>query len=193
MDGLIGSCRFRPAATVRGDVVDLRHRGCGGREVDRLRRAHPRRGYRAYDTDEDEIAQWRNKVTGEITALLDESHRTPEFIAENVWWADPARVRGLAEEAEQCRVFLCGSVGNDDEVRPLFDKVFLLAVDEATMRHRLLTRTSHDFGTRPHELQMLLVWNEMLEAHYVGSGAIKVDATEPLDVVVDEILRHPLG
>ena len=43
-----------------------------------------------YDTDEDEIAQWRDRATGEITPLLAEEHRTPEFLARNDWIADPA-------------------------------------------------------------------------------------------------------
>ena len=145
------------------------------------------RGYRAYDTDEDAVAQWRNRTTGVITPLLAEAHRTPEFIAENDWWADPDRVRELAEGAQQF-VFLCGSVGNDAEIWPFFDQVFVLSIDEATMRERLLTRTAHDFGTRPHELELLLVWRAVSVDHYLRSGAVVVDAMRPPGVVVDEIL-----
>ncbi len=68
----------------------------------------------------------------------------------------PTDVRQLAEEGEERAVFLCGSIGNEHEVWGLFEKVFLLSIDEATMRHRLLTRTAHDFGRRPHELELLL-------------------------------------
>ena len=67
----------------------------------------------------------------------------------------PTVVRQLAEEGEERAVFLCGSIGNGHEVWGLFEKVFLLSIDEATMRHRLLTRTAHDFGRRPHELELL--------------------------------------
>lgn len=148
-----------------------------------------RRGFPAYDTDEDEIAQWRNKVTGEITPLILEAHRTPEFLSQNDWIADPERVRQLTEDGEKRTVFLCGSVGNDDDVWSFFDKVFLLSIDEATMRHRLLTRTAHNFGTKAHELELLLVWRAVIDDLYARRGAVLVDATRPLPIVVDEILR----
>jgi broad-specificity NMP kinase len=148
-----------------------------------------RRGFQAYDTDEDEIAQWTNKITGEITPLIADAHRTPEFLAANDWRADPERVRQLAKEGEERTVFLCGFIGNEEEVWPFFEKVFLLSIDEATMRHRLMTRTAHDFGTRPHELELLIAWNEAIDEHYVSRGAIVIDATKPPLFVTDEILR----
>jgi hypothetical protein len=149
-----------------------------------------RRGASAYDTDEDEIAQWTDKVTGEVTPLLAEAHRTPAFLAQNDWKADPERVRQLAEEGEQGPVFLCGSIGNEGEVWPFFEKVILLSIDKATMRHRPLTRTAHDFGTKPHELELVLAWNKAIDEHYLRRGAIMIDARRPPRVVVDEILHR---
>src|SRR3954470_18744468 len=87
-----------------------------------------RRGLLAYDTDEDEIAQWRNRETGEITPLLAEAHRTPEFLAQNDWIAEPDRVRQLDADGASRTVFLCGSVGNEDKLWPFFEKVFLLSI-----------------------------------------------------------------
>ena len=163
--------------------------GISGAGKSTVREELCRRGFPAYDTDEHEIAQWRNKVTGEITPLIAEVHRTPEFLLQNDWSSDPERVRQLAEDDEERTVFLCGSVGNDEEVWHFFDKVFLLSIDEATMRHRLLTRTAHDFGTKPHELELLLAWRDVIDGYYLRRGAIPVDATEPPPIVVDEILR----
>jgi broad-specificity NMP kinase len=163
--------------------------GTSGAGKSTVREELSRRGFRAYDTDEHEIAQWTNKVTGEITPLIADAHRTPEFLAKNDWRADPERVRQLAEEGEERSVFLCGSIGNEDEVWPFFEKVFLLSIDEATMRHRLRTRTAHDFGTMPHELELLLAWNEAIAEHYLRQGAIVIDANKPLRLVVDEVLR----
>ena len=148
-----------------------------------------RRGFEAYDTDEHEIAQWQNRLTGAITPLVAEEHRTPEFLAQNDWRADPERVRHLADHGAQRTVFLCGSVGNEDEVWPLFDRVFVLSIDEPTMRHRLLTRTSHDFGTKPHELAMLVAWRSAIDEHYQRAGAILIDASGNPKVVVDGILQ----
>ena len=116
--------------------------GISGAGKSTVREELCRRGLLAYDTDEHEIAQWRNKVTGEITPLIAEVHRTPEFLLQNDWSSDPERVRQLAEDDEERTVFLCGSVGNDEEVWHFFDKVFLLSIDEATMRHRLSDENS---------------------------------------------------
>jgi hypothetical protein len=57
------------------------------------------------------------------------------------------------------------------------------------MRTRLLTRRAHDFGTKPHELELLLAWNEAIADHYLRRGAIMIDATRPPSFVVDEIFR----
>ena len=163
--------------------------GNSGAGKSTVREGLSRRGVLAYDTDEDEIAQWTNKATGQITPLLADMHRTPEFLDQNVWKADPRRVRELAEQAQEQAVFLCGSIGNEDDAWPFFEKVFLLSIDEATMRHRLATRTAHDFGTRPHELELLLAWNSAIEEHYRRRGAITIDATKPPESVIVEILR----
>ena len=164
--------------------------GTSGAGKSTVREELGRRGAQAYDTDEDEIAQWTNKITGAVTPLNADAHRTPEFLAQNDWKADPERVRQLAKLGEGQAVFLCGFIGNEEEVWPFFEKVFLLSIDETTMRHRLLTRTAHDFGKKPHELELLLAWNEVINAHYVARGATVIDATETPPSVVDEILRQ---
>jgi broad-specificity NMP kinase len=163
--------------------------GIAGAGKSTVRSELTRRGALAYDTDEDEIAQWTDKVTGKITPLLADLHRTPEFLDQNEWRSDPDRVRRLVEHSGGRTVFLCGSIGNEHEVWPLFEQVFLLSIDETTMRHRLVTRTTHDFGTRPHELELLLGWNRGIDDHYRRLGATVIDATAPPESVVDEILR----
>jgi broad-specificity NMP kinase len=162
--------------------------GISGSGKSIVREELSRRGFQAYDTDEHEIARWKNRVTGEITPLV-AAGRTPEFIAQNDWQADPERMRHLVKEGEERTVFLCGIVGYDDEVWPFFDKVFVLSIDEPTMRYRLATRTTHDFGTKPHELELLLASHDAMNKQYLRYGAVTIDATKPPTVVVDEILR----
>ena len=173
-----------------GDVTGLMFvTGIAGAGKSAAREELSRRGALAYDTDEDEIAQWTNKATREITPLLAEAHRTPEFLDENEWRADPDHVRLLATQAEKRAIFVCGSIANDEEVWSFFDKVFLLSIDEATMRYRLVTRRSHNFGTKPHELELLIAWRSAIDEHYRRRGAIVIDATQQVEAVVDEILR----
>ena len=83
-------------------------------------------------------------------------------------------------------LFVCGSSGNRDRFLPYFTKVFNLRIDDETMRRRLQERTNNDFGKEPEELELMLRLNRSDEK---PAGAIDIDATQPLDQVVDEVLR----
>jgi hypothetical protein len=54
------------------------------------------------------------------------------------------------------------------------------------MRRRLQERTDNDFGKQPEEVEIMLNLNRRGEK---PAGAIDVDATQPLNQVVDELLR----
>jgi thymidylate kinase len=72
-----------------------------------------------------------------------------------------------------------------------FTQVFLLEIDEPTMLARLDARRDyHDWGrigdTREYLRRKLPVLQDRLRA----SGAIPIDARQPLDQVVESILFH---
>ena len=83
-------------------------------------------------------------------------------------------------------LFVCGSSRNRDRFLPYFTKVFNLRIDDETMRRRLQERTDNDFGKQPEEVEIMLKLNRRDEK---PAGAIDVDATQPLNQVVDELLR----
>ena len=147
-----------------------------------------RRGYEAHDADEDGNAVWVHGATGAITRRATRADRTPEFMAENEWRLDLERVRMLAERAEQTLVFLCGSVANDRVVWPLFRRTVYLAIDDATLLERLRNRRSNDFGKSDHERAMVLEWHRVDEEAYRSYGSVIVDATRPIDLVVDDVI-----
>jgi hypothetical protein len=93
---------------------------------------------------------------------------------------------GELESLEPEVLFVCGSSRNRDRFLPYFTKVFNLSIDDDTMRHRLRERTNNDFGKQPEEVELMLRLNRSDEK---PAGAIDVDATQPLDQVVDELLR----
>jgi gluconate kinase len=163
--------------------------GISGAGKSTVRTELAQRGYVAFDTDEDEIAQWTHRVTGVVTPLFLDAHRTPDFLSENEWRAEPQRVRRLADESAGQTVFLCGHVGNEADVWSYFDEVLFLSIDQATMERRLTTRTEHTFGTKPHELELLLAWHAVIDDYYLSRGAIMIDAAPATERVVDEILR----
>ena len=83
-------------------------------------------------------------------------------------------------------LFVCGSSRNRDHFLPYFTKVFNLRIDDETMRRRLQERTDNEFGKQPEDVEIMLKLNPRDEK---PAGAIDVDATQPLNQVVDELLR----
>src|SRR6476661_2479243 len=128
-----------------------------------------RRGYRAVSTDR----AW--KVHPD----------TGRHIHDDALW-DEQKVLSELERPEPDVLFVCGSSGNRDRFQPYFTKIINLRIDDDTMRRRLRERTNNDFGKQPEEVELMLGRNRSGER---PAGAIDVDATKPLDQVVDEVLR----
>ena len=151
-----------------------------------------RRGYTAYDTDEDGLAHYCNAETNEpVFEHMPAEARTPEWRKAHAWRVPRSAVEKLHAEAANKPIFLSGVVANDvEELWDLFDKVFALTIDEATLRHRITTRTTGDYGKNEHEFANLLGWQKTADDDYRKLGAILVDATRPLTQVVDAILAR---
>ncbi len=147
-----------------------------------------KRGYEVHGIDEDKIAEWYNNKTGKLEGHKEPDERTEEWRSQVTYKVSRERVEEIAQKAVDRPVFLCGVAENDTELWDLFSKVFALSVDEPTLRHRITTRTSNDFGKLPHELKGILEWNKTGEQEYRKLGAVIIDATQPIEKVVDEIL-----
>jgi broad-specificity NMP kinase len=149
-----------------------------------------RRGYRAFQSDD--LARFYNNHTGEpLTEYLSAEHRTDEWRAQHTWKLQRDVVEALRKESGGELTFLCGTAANDaDELWDLFDRVFALTLDEATLRHRITTRTHNDYGKNPGEFASLLEWQKTAADDYTKLGATLVDATQPLKNVVDTILEQ---
>jgi hypothetical protein len=128
-----------------------------------------RRGYRAITTDR----AWKYRADPD-TGLPGGS----------MW--DQQKAVSELESPEPEVLFVCGSSRNRDLFLPYFTKIFNLRIDDDTMRRRLQERTNNDFGKEPEELELMLTLNRSGEK---PTGAIDVDATQPLHQIVDELLR----
>jgi hypothetical protein len=131
-----------------------------------------RRGYKAISTDR----AWKVHA-GPDTDL-------PGRPVHSMW--DQGKAVSELESPEPEVLFVCGSSRNRDRFLPYFTEVFNLRIDDDTMRRRLQERTNNEFGKQPEELELMLRLNR---SDHKPAGAIDVDATEPLDQVVDELLR----
>lgn len=145
-------------------------------------------GYEAYDIDEG-IAHYYNKKSGQRSEWLGSAAaRTEAWHQKNDYMMDRDQVAKYAEQATDKPIFLCGTTQNDNVVIDLFDKVIYLYLDEPTLRHRMDKRDSGEFGFAPHEKQAILSWHTSSEQNYRQRGATMIDATQPLDDVLNEII-----
>ena len=103
---------------------------------------------------------------------------------------DRSKVEELALRARDEVVFLCGSVENESEVWDLFEAVICLVLDERTLRRRIDSRTTNEFGKKPVELEAILRWNPAMATTYRDLGSCVLDANQRLDDVVDAILAY---
>jgi dephospho-CoA kinase len=122
--------------------------GIAGSGKSTLAKALKAKGCEAYDTDDDSFARWRNKNSGYIhpKSSIKKEARTEAFLADHTWVVPRSEVEELARRAKNKDIFLCGVASNEDELRNLFKQIFELVIDNETLKHRLLTRTSNDWG-----------------------------------------------
>lgn len=147
------------------------------------------RGYAAHDTDEDGISLHYSRQTGEVVEYpKDPKDRTPEWHADHAFNMSPERIKQLAKRAETKTIFLCGVAANDLELAHYFSKIICLVIDQETMKHRVATRKTNNFGKAPDELKTILEWYQPVLDKYAKAGVIMIDASQPLNKVLDDIL-----
>jgi hypothetical protein len=135
-----------------------------------------RRGYAAISTDRAR-AFHADPDTGLPGGPLDH---------DNFMW-DEQRALSELESPEPDVLFACGSSRNRDSFLPYFTRIFNLRIDDETMRRRLQGRTDDDWPLGDDGVELMLELNRRDEG---PAGAIEVDATRPLNQVVDELLRR---
>lgn len=149
-----------------------------------------KRGYEAYDTEHNGIGAWFNKETGERVAEFGQvPSRTPEWMNQHHWLISEDWVKQKATEAKDRTVFLCGGSSDVSNIVLLLDTIIWLKTDEETIRKRVNNPRDHTYGTKPHELEKILKKNVEQEQQFINLGAITVDAREPLEQVVNKVVK----
>jgi broad-specificity NMP kinase len=134
-----------------------------------------RRGYKAISTDR----AWAYHADPD-TSL------SGGPISHDTWMWDRQKAVRELESPEPEVLFVCGSSRNRDHFLPYFTKVFNLRIDDDTMRRRLEERTDDDWPLGQEGVELMLELNRSDEG---PAGAIDLDATRPLNQVVEELLR----
>ena len=135
-----------------------------------------RRGFHSINGDT-ELAYQGDPKTGEpMDGLAHEHH---------IWSLD--KVRALAADRSHAASFFCGGSRNFSSFIGLFDRVFVLEVDLDTLIRRLAARPETEWGGRPEERRLVRRLHATKED--LPKGGVVIDATAPLERVVDEILE----
>ena len=137
-----------------------------------------RRGYHAVHGDR-ELKYQGDPETGEpVEGYAHEHH---------LWNVD--KVKSLVANKDEAVTFFCGGSRNFSKFIDLFDGVFVLEVDLATLHRRLDERPDDEWGGGiPTERERIVQWHQTKED--VPQNGIAIDATAPIEQVVAEILRR---
>jgi adenylate kinase family enzyme len=166
--------------------------GCSGAGKTAIAAVLARRGLAAIDADDDPFLARTVDAAGSVVEEAEE----PDFawLSRHGWAWNPDRLDELIRAAAPATLYVCGGADNQLELADCFTVVFLLEIDEPTMLARLDARRDyHDWGrigdTREYLRRKLPELQDRLRA----SGAIPIDARQPLDQVVDAILSRTLA
>jgi hypothetical protein len=105
----------------------------------------------------------------------------------HIW--DVGKVEALVADRSRAATFFCGGSRNFSKFIHLFDGVFVLEVDLPTLHRRLDERPDEEWGGGvPTDRERIVHWHQT-KADVPENGTV-IDATAPLERVVDEILRR---
>jgi broad-specificity NMP kinase len=146
-----------------------------------------RRGYQAIHGD-NELSYLGDPETG--LPMAPETGTPTVIWMSKHWIWDVEKVKAYIASQEEAVTFFCGGSRNFAKFIDLFDGVFVLDVDLDTMNRRIDERVAldpTDFGGKPEERELAVRLHQTKED--IPKNGIIIDATRPLEQVVDEILK----
>jgi adenylate kinase family enzyme len=168
--------------------------GCSGAGKTAVAAELARRGLAVIDADDDPLLARSVDAAGNVVEETDEPDE-PDFawLARHSWAWDPDRLDEVIQAAGPGTLYVCGGADNQLEMADRFTHVFLLEIDEPTMLARLDARQNNDWGRIGDTREYLSHKLPELQDRLRASGAIPIDARQPLDQVVDAILGYTLA
>jgi len=136
-----------------------------------------RRGYHAIHGDR-ELAYQGDPETGTPTDGGTHEH--------HIWDVD--KVKALVANQDDAVTFFCGGSRNFSKFIDLFNGVFVLEVDLDTLNCRLDQRPENEWGGKKSERELVVRLHQTKED--IPKSGIIIDATAPIEQVVDEIIRQ---
>jgi hypothetical protein len=128
-----------------------------------------RRGFEVVETDEPEWMEWSNEEGGYV-------------------WREDRVVELLARERDG-PLFVSGTVSNQGRFYPDFDAVVLLSAPLEVLLGRIDNRTTNDFGKTPGERERIIDDFAAFEHRLRATCTHELDATQPIESIVAELIR----
>jgi dephospho-CoA kinase len=126
------------------------------------------RGFDVVDTDEGGWSEWSDTDGG------------------YVWRED--RLSDLLTREEGPTLYVSGTVSNQGRFYPRFDAVVLLSAPADVLLRRIETRTTNDYGKSGEDRDLILRHLAEVEPLLRATCTHEVDATQPVDVVVEQLV-----
>jgi dephospho-CoA kinase len=148
--------------------------GMSGTGKSTVIRALVERGYKAVDADD---PGW-----SELVDVAGEANQ------DWVWRED--RIAALLASEDADILFISGCATNQGTFYPQFDHIVLLSAPLPLMLERLATRTTNAYGKRPDELARVVEHQQTIEPLLRRGATLEVDASVPVEQVVEAVLAH---
>ena len=148
------------------------------------------KGYEAHDADI-ELCRWFNNETGEETVYpRDKANRSLDWHERHTFKMSREQVAIISGHSNDKPVFILGIAPNDLEIaRDYFDKVLFLYISESEMIRRVTTRTTNKYGHDADQLAVIKRWYQPTVDKYKKYEATFIDAGQPIDRVLKEVLQ----
>jgi hypothetical protein len=104
-----------------------------------------------------------------------------------VWRED--RIAELLAREREAPLFVSGTVSNQGRFYPDFDAVVLLSAPLEVLLGRIESRTTNDFGKTPGERARITSDFAEFELRLRATCTHELDATQPVESVVAELIR----
>ena len=166
--------------------------GCAGAGKSAVAAVLAGRGLACVDDDEDPfLARWVD-LAGVVVA---EEPAQPDlaWLARHSWQWDPGRLDELIAAAAPATLYLCGGADNQLELAGRFAQVLWLEIDEPAMLARLDARQDGEWGRAGDSREYIRRLRPGYQDRLRASGAVAIDARQPLGQVVDVILARTLA
>jgi thymidylate kinase len=90
-------------------------------------------------------------------------------------------------------LYVAGTVSNQGRFYSRFDAVVLLAAPTETLLRRIATRATNDYGKSSRDRDLILRHLAEVEPRLRATCTHEIDATQPLEVVVEQLVAIGQG